>query len=49
MELRRGMRGSLSDMINVNEPMIITMTVTGNAVYDHTCFGVDEKNKLSDI
>ncbi len=48
MELRRGMRGSLSDMINVNEPMIITMTVTGNAVYDHTCFGVDEKNKLSD-
>ena len=48
MELRRGMRGSLSDMINVNEPMIITMTVTGNAVYDHTCFGVDENNKLSD-
>ncbi len=48
MELKRGMRGSLSDIININAPITVTMTVTGNAVYDHTCFGVDEMNKLSD-
>lgn len=48
MELKRGMRGSLSDIINVNDQIIVTMTVTGSAVYDHTCFGVDEMNKLSD-
>ena len=48
MELKRGMRGSLSDTINVSDPIIVTMKVTGNAIYDHTCFGVDEMNKLSD-
>ncbi|MBR1657342.1 MAG: TerD family protein [Synergistaceae bacterium] len=43
MEMVRGFRGKIS-----SEEFTADMSVSGNAVYDFSCFGVDENGKLSD-
>ena len=43
MKLQRGSRGKLN-----NQPLKIKLQITGAAVYDYTCFGVDKNEKLSD-
>ena len=48
MELQRGMRGKLSDYINTSDMIFIALSTSGSAAYDHSCFGVDANEKLSD-
>lgn len=48
MELQRGARGKLAQYIDVNREIEVLMEVSGGAVYDYCCFGVDGEDKLSD-
>lgn len=48
LQLVRGFRGKLDDILDSGRPFTVTMTTSGNAVYDTCCFGVDSKEKLSD-
>ena len=48
MKVDRGTRGKLENYFNVNGTLNFTMKISGNAVYDFSCFGVDGNNKLSD-
>ena len=48
MKAARGTRGKLENFFNVNGTIDITLKISGNAVYDFSCFGVDGNNKLSD-
>ena len=43
MEMVRGFRGKIP-----NVKMMVDMSISGNGVYDFSCFGVDEVGKLSD-
>ncbi len=43
MNVQRGARGKLE-----NQPLKIKLKISGAAVYDYTCFGVDKNEKLSD-
>lgn len=43
MNVQRGARGKLE-----NQPLKIKLQISGAAVYDYTCFGVDKNEKLSD-
>lgn len=47
MQLSRGMRDKLSKYIDCNNMITINMSISGNAVYDYCCFGVDAQGKLS--
>lgn len=48
MILARGQRDKLSKYIDLASPLTIDMSITGSAVYDFCCFGVDASDKLSD-
>ena len=48
MDIRRGMRGKIFDIFDNDKQIEVTMKTKGNAVYDYCCFGVDEKDLLSD-
>ena len=43
MEMVRGFRGKI-----LGDKILVSMSITGNAVYDFSCFGVDSDDKLSD-
>lgn len=48
MQVQRGTRDKIEKFFNVNQPLKIILQISGAAVYDYTCFGVDENEKLSD-
>lgn len=48
MELQRGFRGNIENVLNIMQPFQVKISTVGNDVYDTCCFGLDEKEKLSD-
>lgn len=48
MNIQRGMRDKLDKYMNPNQSIDIYMDVSGGAVYDYCCFGIDANGKLSD-
>lgn len=48
MNIQRGMRDKLDKYMNPNQSIDVYMDVSGGAVYDYCCFGVDASGKLSD-
>lgn len=48
MRIQRGMRDQLGKYLNLQEEFQVQMDVSGGAVYDFCCFGVDRDGKLSD-
>ena len=48
MNIQRGMRDKLEKYMNPNQSIDVYMEVSGGAVYDYCCFGVDTSGKLSD-
>ncbi|WP_294406135.1 TerD family protein [uncultured Clostridium sp.] len=48
MEFIRGMRDKLDKYLDTKGQIEVTMDVSGAAVYDFCCFGIDKDNKLSD-
>ena len=48
MELQRGMRDKLDKYLSTAQPIGVTLSTSGGAVYDCCCFGVDGADKLSD-
>ena len=48
MNIERGFRDKLSKYIDASQTFSVRMAVSGSAVYDFSCFGVDENNQLSD-
>ena len=48
MKAQRGTRDKLEKYFNLKNPLKIKIQIRGAAVYDYTCFGVDENEKLSD-
>ncbi len=48
MVLQRGMRDKLDKYIDLNNQIMVEMSISGPAVYDFCCFGVDSADKLSD-
>lgn len=48
MSLQKGFRGKLDEHLNSSGEISVEMAVTGSSVYDFSCFGVDDKNKLTD-
>ena len=48
MKVQRGTRDKLEKYFNVNQPLKIKLQISGAAVYDFTCFGIDGNEKLSD-
>ena len=47
MVVQRGQRDKLDKYLDVNQEIEVVMNVTGTAVYDFTCFGLDGQGKLS--
>lgn len=48
MKLQKGQRDKLEKYVNISEDIEVVMSIAGNAIYDYTCFGLDEDSKLSD-
>ncbi|MCR5123481.1 MAG: VWA domain-containing protein [Ruminococcus sp.] len=48
MNLVRGYRGRLADILDDAQPFRVVMHTEGKAVYDSCCFGVDAAGKLTD-
>ena len=48
MIAERGTRDKLEKYFDLNSPLKIKLQITGAAVYDFCCFGVDKDDKLSD-
>ena len=48
MIVDRGTRGKLGKYFDVNQPLTVTLKISGAAIYDFCCFGVDADEKLSD-
>ena len=48
MIVQRGARELLEKYFDINEPLTVTLKISGAATYDFCCFGVDADNKLSD-
>jgi len=48
MMVQRGMRDKLDKYLNPSKEFEVEMSVSGSAVYDYCCFGVDGAGKLSD-
>ena len=48
MIVQRGARDLLEKFFDVNEPLTVVLKISGTAIYDFCCFGVDADNKLSD-
>ena len=48
MQVERGFRDKLSKYIDTSQTLTVDVSVSGSSVYDYSCFGVDENNRLSD-
>ena len=48
MDLQRGMRDKLDKYLDLNSKIEVEMGISGPAVYDFCCFGVDSADQLSD-
>ena len=48
MNVTRGMRSPLENLFDLNQEIKVKLQISGPAVYDFVCFGVDSNNKLSD-
>lgn len=48
MNLQRGMRDKIANYINADAEFCIGMGIIGSAVYDFSCFGIDQSGRLSD-
>lgn len=48
MNTKKGQRDQLEKYLNVNQEFEVTMSITGNSVYDFSCFGLDVQGMLSD-
>ena len=48
MDMRRGMRDKLEKYLDTSRVIEVVMETDGGAVYDNTCFGVDQSERLSD-
>ena len=48
MDLQRGMRDKLDKYLDLNNKIEVEMGISGPAVYDFCCFGVDAADQLSD-
>ena len=48
MQFTRGMRDKLEKYFDVQKDFEVKLEISGAAEYDFCCFGVDEKNQLSD-
>jgi stress response protein SCP2 len=46
--IQRGSRCKLEEYLNPAQEITVECSITGPAVYDYCCFGVDAANKLSD-
>ena len=47
MQFVKGMRDKLEKYIDVTRPFVVEIKISGNAIYDCCCFGVDVSGKLS--
>ena len=48
MQFTKGMRDKVEKYFNIQNEIEVLMEISGNAVYDFSCFGVDSKNRLCD-
>lgn len=48
MNLQRGMRDKIANYIDADSEFCIEMGIIGSAVYDFSCFGIDQSGRLSD-
>ncbi|MBQ7502469.1 tellurium resistance TerZ family protein [bacterium] len=48
MQVQRGFRTKLEDYLNTKAKIAVDLAIYGRSVYDFSCFGVDERNQLSD-
>ena len=48
MNTKKGQRDKLEKYLNVNQEFEVIMSITGNSVYDFSCFGLDTQDMLSD-
>lgn len=48
MQVQRGFRTKLEDYLDTKQRLTVDLGIQGRAVYDFSCFGVDDHNKLSD-
>lgn len=48
MQVQRGFRSKLDDHLDTKQKLTVDLGIQGRAVYDFSCFGVDDHNKLSD-
>lgn len=48
MEITRGTRDKISKYVSIDQDFEVCMIVDGKDEYDYSCFGVDDKDKLSD-
>ncbi len=48
MNIQRGFRDKLDKYVKLNNNILVQMNISGGAVYDYCCFGVDINDKLSD-
>lgn len=48
MEISRGMRDKIDKYVSVDRDFEVYMEVNGKDEYDYSCFGVDDKDRLSD-
>jgi stress response protein SCP2 len=46
--IQKGFRCKLEDYVNPTNEITVEITVSGQSVYDYSCFGVDGADKLSD-
>jgi stress response protein SCP2 len=46
--IQKGFRCKLEDHVNPGNEITVETAVSGQSVYDYSCFGVDTNNKLSD-
>ena len=48
MLTQKGQRDKLEKYVNINQEIEVFMNITGGAVYDFSCFGLDAQGMLSD-
>ena len=48
MQFTKGMRDKVEKYFNIQDEIEVLMKISGKAVYDFCCFGVDSKNSLCD-
>lgn len=47
MKLQKGQRDKLEKYVNLEQPIEVVLQTKGNAIYDTSCFGLDESGKLA--